>query len=1440
MSETHVRVVCRFRPIDKREALEGTKRSKSTKATKSDGTCVTLEHQINTIKVNIKNKKENALQFVVDEILDQNSSQDETFQVVAEPTVRDILRGYNGTIFAYGQTGSGKTHSMYGPPEGAFNAQQSGIVPRAISMLFQSLEDHDSILQFTIKVSFVEIYLERLVDLLNVDGQSTQSKSTSKKKKKGKTKKTPHKSGKQKQAEKDANKLRIRTLPNGSTIIQNLYEEECANLMDVLALIQKASQNRTTSATSMNQTSSRSHLLFMVGIEQKMQDGSTRLSKLNFADLAGSEKVKKTEASGTRLEEAKMINKSLSQLGIVIRALSEKKSFISYRDSALTHVLKDSLGGNTKTTLLCTCSPHMFNRDETISTLRFATRTKLITNTVFKNTVLSPQQMAKLIKNLKTEIVDLRQKLQDKVISSIDAADDSKDADFAMEKSATQLDPAVQKQMIDDLKNYKDENLRLQQDQLLSKGREEDLQKLVAQLRSEIEDWKEKHSNALLQSETLSNELDEARQANTDKDALIAELQNKLTDLNAQLLASADAKQKQNMQLEFLSTIYQSKLKKVESEQQEMEHQKSLIQAQLAKNRAALEGLQSEMGDLIDSKVASKIQGLESESKFYEEQETRIDAVLKMFEEEKGLLTTSENTLSAQLKQLQQYLDLKDTQLAALRAQLAESDDKLKLSALQITRANTSVQHLNATVKDLQEENAQLEKKIEAYFKFNSENPITPATPVWNVSPAAPGRLHRGQSIPSRSERGRRASQTEQKEDAEDLLKQQEYLAEFARLRAQREKERLEAERQRRKQEAEDALKEQKAAEIAAAAAERERQLKAKEEAERKKKAEADKKRESAKPKLKSKKSDVPAFLNANSGSNKDTINAYRRKGKKSKRWKSSRSKVQALISGFEQVEDAEDVFDDEPDDDATMMLRMLSTATPTEADPRKWSVDDVVTWLKSIDLGMYDAAFRSAQIDGSILYNDITEVKHLTALSVQELHCNKLLREINILRAEQRNAELEDAEGKGLDDVEEEVLALDPFEMIRELFNTMDRDSKQFIDRDTFDYALEVAGVTTLDKAQTDMVYNQFHFSAEAGITEEEMLLALGKVFVQHHCTDAKMAFRLATVLMLQSTGMISGYADNLEDLFENVAEVQQNLIEWQREEAEETLTIKPFFEEKLMKLMKVAGSRVCVIDQKRVLTIEEFDDMQCARMAGDGVHLSVVKVWWAFSTVHGIQSTYTSLDGKHFTSMRHAGNIVSDENADLHETIILLKHDEFIKYVSVSATSLVHCITIVTTLGKRYECGNNRGDTIIQYKPPASCGVLAFYGSVTHRGLCALGTYVVKNEKTKLKMAFKKGITAAHRRAQLRMVLKGRLTKGVNLEEAIGFVLSKYNELNVRRVCEATDKSFVAEVIEECNTVCKPESIDVIRSQRRKLTSLKLTFSASKHSIAVQPTAD
>lgn len=243
---------------------------------------------------------------------------------------------------------------------------------------------------------------------------------------------------------------------------------------------------------------------------------------------------------------------------------------------------------------------------------------------------------------------------------------------------------------------------------------------------------------------------------------------------------------------------------------------------------------------------------------------------------------------------------------------------------------------------------------------------------------------------------------------------------------------------------------------------------------------------------------------------------------------------------------------------------------------------------------------------------------------------------------------------------------------------------------------------------------------------------------------------------------------------------------------------------------------------------TVEEYDDMSCARIAGDGVHLSVIKMWSAFTTVHGIQCTYTSNDGKHFTSVRHCSAIVNTDAESLNETIILLKHDEFIKYVSVSATYLVHSVSIVTTLGNHYEAGHVKGTEIIQFKPPAGHGLLAFFGSVTNRGLSSIGTYVIKNEKSKLRLAFKKGIVAAHQRAQLRGVLRGKLNKGIEVEEAIGFIMTKYSELQVRSLCEATDQTFVKKVLDECNGLFGSISPQAVR--RRKQSSLQLSFQASR----------
>merc|ERR1712048_523755 len=210
-----------------------------------------------------------------------------------------------------------------------------------------------------------------------------------------------------------------------------------------------------------------------------------------------------------------------------------------------------------------------------------------------------------------------------------------------------------------------------------------------------------------------------------------------------------------------------------------------------------------------------------NETMFFEEQETRYAQILKLFAEEKGLLTSQDDTIHDQLKNLQKYLDLKDKQLNDLRKQLHGCDDKLKLKELQITRSNTTIQHLNEQMKELQDQNAALENKVTAYFKFsNHQTPDTPLTPPIYNRPAStmPTRNRGGSEYSADKNVGKRRGSVSGKGDGDNLLKQQEYLADFARLRAQREKERLEAERKRRKMEQDEALKKQKAAEIQAAA----------------------------------------------------------------------------------------------------------------------------------------------------------------------------------------------------------------------------------------------------------------------------------------------------------------------------------------------------------------------------------------------------------------------------------------------------------------------------------------------------------------------------------------------------------------------------------------------------------------------------------------------
>jgi len=284
--------------------------------------------------------------FRFDRVFGVNATQHEVFQVTALPLVHDVMQGFNATIFAYGQTGSGKTYSMMGD---AKSEKTKGIIPRLVDSIFQSIEDADHSMEFTVKLSYVEIYMERIRDLLD-----------------------PEK-----------NNLKIRESSRG-VWIQDVTENYVVDYDQVLDNMLQGQHNRAIASTNMNLESSRSHSVFMFTLGQtNKQTGSKKKSKLILVDLAGSESVGKTGAHGHTLNEAKHINKSLSALGNVINALSSSSganSHIPYRDSKLTRLLSDSLGGNSKTCLIITCSPAGDNKEETLSTCRFGNRAKNIKN----------------------------------------------------------------------------------------------------------------------------------------------------------------------------------------------------------------------------------------------------------------------------------------------------------------------------------------------------------------------------------------------------------------------------------------------------------------------------------------------------------------------------------------------------------------------------------------------------------------------------------------------------------------------------------------------------------------------------------------------------------------------------------------------------------------------------------------------------------------------------------------------------------------------------------------------------------------------------------------------------------------------------------------------------------------------------------------------------
>lgn len=322
--------------------------------------------------VEVANSIQISNNYTLDRIFDINTKQEDIYNEVARPVTEDILRGFNGTIFTYGQSGSGKTFTMYGTD--LYDPDLKGVIPRTIDHIFQAINaPENKEIKFEIKFSMLEIYKEGLYDLLNPETKTAD--------------------------------LKIKDHPKKGIYVTNLTEKYISSQEEILEFVENAEDYRVVSATGLNKNSSRSHLLFQMQIRQELPDGVEKKGILNLIDLAGSEKVSKTHAQGDTLEEAKKINLSLSTLGNVISALSSGNSdFVPYRDSKLTRILQDSLGGNYKTTLVVTCSPHIYNCEETIGTLKFAQRAKKVKNKVKCNIKRSVEQLESLIELLTKQL----------------------------------------------------------------------------------------------------------------------------------------------------------------------------------------------------------------------------------------------------------------------------------------------------------------------------------------------------------------------------------------------------------------------------------------------------------------------------------------------------------------------------------------------------------------------------------------------------------------------------------------------------------------------------------------------------------------------------------------------------------------------------------------------------------------------------------------------------------------------------------------------------------------------------------------------------------------------------------------------------------------------------------------------------------------------------
>ena len=645
----NVNVICRFRPMNDLEKTSGNEQICDF----TSPTSLTFH----------SSREKNVYRFNFDRIFPPSSTQQDIYDFGVKGIIDSVLDGYNGTVLAYGQTSSGKTYTMQGEMD---EERRQGIIPRMINHVFKHIYSNEGT-DFMIKVSMIEIYQEKIRDLFDVSRVN----------------------------------LNIREDSIKGIYVDGATERYVGAPNDVLNLLEIGSANRAQAATNMNEHSSRSHSIFILTINQtNKQEGFSKVGKLYLVDLAGSEKISKTGATGHTLEEAKIINKSLTTLGRVINNLTDGKStHIPYRESKLTRVLQESLGGNSKTCLIITCSPSIYNESESLSTLRFGERAKKIKNKPKINKEITVAELQKLVSQLKESLKQANARISQlenyirKNGMDVPQSDYKADEDDEEKKKKTE----EKKKKADEEREIKEMKEIISKDNLSVSDR---ISNMLNILTSEDEDLSYDNKIAIIANLKFLKELEESNKKNNSKNGADASGKN---DSNNFAVVQGNC-------VKFISKIKEFKEVQDNPNLMKLVHG---LQSQI-KGIASKDNNSNNKNVGSDQLDISKMKNYEDKDIQTEKLEEEYDKINEKFEREKRVMY--------------KQIDDKNTEINNLNKEIEELKEKNKMMADKIPfnekkafdmnmLLESNLRDLRKKLEESQVERLMLEDQHEIYIK---------------------------------------------------------------------------------------------------------------------------------------------------------------------------------------------------------------------------------------------------------------------------------------------------------------------------------------------------------------------------------------------------------------------------------------------------------------------------------------------------------------------------------------------------------------------------------------------------------------------------------------------------------------------------------------------------------------------------------------------------